>query len=313
MCDNIKISIIIPIYNAEKTIKRMLDSLQVQTMPDFEVIMVDDGSTDSSSVICDEYARKDSRFKVIHQINTGVALARKKGIEAACGEYSIHADADDWVEPTMLSELYNGACKANADIVICDYYDTSTKGIDSYHKIHLSSYSPLDVLYDITQGYCFGALWHKLLKLDLYKKYKVQFFAGINYSEDVLILAQILQHEEIKIAYLNSAYYHYIHNENSITHCVSLNTYHGLKMYLKKIAEILPSDNGRFDKFKITLPIASFQMGFMNYLVSDKESRKEYKRLRSIIWNNSNSLRWKLGYLMIEINLMFLAHKLIKF
>lgn len=81
MHDNIKISIIIPIYNAEKTIKRMLDSLRAQTMPDFEVIMVDDGSTDSSSVICDEYAKKDSRFKVIHQANTGVALARKKELK----------------------------------------------------------------------------------------------------------------------------------------------------------------------------------------------------------------------------------------
>lgn len=146
-----------------------------------------------------------------------------------------------------------------------------------------------------------------------YKKYNARFFAGINYSEDVLILAQILKHEEVKVAYLDKAYYHYIKNEDSITHYVSQKTYNGLKMYLQKIKEILPSDNGRFDAFKRTLPIAVFQMGFMNYLISDEEARKEYLRIRTIVWENSKSLRWKLGYLMIDLNMMTLAHKLIKF
>ena len=89
--NNIKISVILPIYNAEKTIKHMLDCLRVQTMPDFEVIMIDDGSTDSSSVICDEYAKKDSRFKAIHQLNAGVSAARQTGLENAQGGYIIHA------------------------------------------------------------------------------------------------------------------------------------------------------------------------------------------------------------------------------
>lgn len=307
------ISVIIPIFNAEKYLCRMLDSIQAQTFQNFEVIMVDDGSTDSSSVICDGYAKSDSRFKAIHQSNAGVAMARKKGIENACGEYSIHADADDWVEPTMLEDLYEKAKEEDADIVICDFFDTIDQGIDKYHKINLSSHNPLDVLYDITQGCCFGGLWHKLLKLELYRKYNASFYYGINYSEDVLILAQILRHKEVKISYLNSAYYHYVHNKNSITHYASQNTYNGLKLYLAKIAEILPSDKGRFDDFKKTLPIASFQMGFMNKLVSDKESRKEYKRLRSILWHDSKSLRWRLGYIMIELNIMSVARKLIKF
>lgn len=311
--NNIQISVIVPVYNAENTIRRLLDSLQAQTMSSFEVIMVDDGSTDNSATICDEYAHQDSRFRVIHQSNAGVAMARKKGIESAYGIYSIHADADDWVESTMLEELYAKAYETDADIVICDYYDTSFDGVDSYHKMHLSSYNPNDVLYDITQGYCFGGLWHKLLKTDLYKKYNARFYPGINYSEDVLILAQILRHKEVKISYLNSAYYHYIHNNSSITHLASLNTYNGLKMYLAKITEILPSDNGRFDQFKETLPIASFLMGFMNRLISDKEARKEYKRLRSILWRDSKSLQWRLGYAMIELNIMSLAHKLIRF
>lgn len=311
--NKVKVSVVVPVYNADKFIRRMLDSLLAQTIDDFEVIIVDDGSNDNSSVICDSYVVKDSRFKVIHQQNKGVAMARKAGMDVAQGEYSIHADADDWVEPTMLDELYHKAINADVDIVICDYYNTTVDGIDCYHKQHLTSDTPLDVLYDITQGRCFGALWHKLIRTSLYKKYNAQFFAGINYSEDVLILAQILKHEEVKITYLNKAYYHYIMNEDSLTHYATQKTYNGLKMYLEKIVEILPSDNGRFDAFKDTLPIAVFQMGFMNYLVSDEEARKEYLRIRSVVWNDAKSLRWKLGYLMIDLNIMTLAHKLIKF
>ena len=311
--NTMKVSVIVPVYNAEKFVRRMLDSLSAQTIDDFEVIIVDDGSNDNSPVICDDYAVKNTRFKVIHQQNAGVAMARKAGIDAAQGEYSIHADADDWVEPTMLDELYHKALNADVDIVICDYYDTTVDGVDCYHKQCLNGDTPLDILYDITQGRCFGALWHKLIRTNLYKKYNARFFAGINYSEDVLILAQILKHEEVKVAYLDKAYYHYIKNEASITRYASQKTYSGLKMYLQKIEEILPSDNGRFDAFKRTLPIAVFQMGFMNYLVSDKEARKEYLSIRSIVWGDSKSLRWKLGYLMIDLNIMSLAHKLIKF
>lgn len=309
----IKVSVIVPVYNAEKCVRRMLDSLSAQTIDNFEVIIVDDGSDDNSPVICADYAVNNSRFKVIHQQNKGVAMARKVGMDAAQGEYSIHADADDWVEPTMLDDLYNKAINADVDIVICDYYDTTVDGVDCYHKQRLTSDAPLDVLYDITQGKCFGALWHKLIRTNLYKKYNARFFAGINYSEDVLILAQILKHKEVKVAYLNKAYYHYIKNEDSLTHYATQKTYNGLKLYLEKIVEILPSDNGRFDAFKKTLPIAVFQMGLMNYLVSDKEARKEYLRIRSIVWGDAKSLRWKLGYLMIDLNIMTLAHKLIKF
>lgn len=156
--NTIKVSVIVPMCIMQRSLSdSMLDKLiGIKTMVDFEVIMVNDGSNDGSSVICDDYAVKDTRFKVIHQQNAGVAMARKAGIDVAQGEYSIHADADDWVEPTMLNELYHKAINAVADMVICDYYDTSVNGVDCYHRQRLTSDKPLDVLYDITQGRCFG-------------------------------------------------------------------------------------------------------------------------------------------------------------
>ena len=101
-----KISIISPVYNAERYIVKCLDSILVQTFQDWELILVDDGSSDKSGVICDEYAARDSRVIVIHKENGGVGAARQTGLDAVTGEYVIHADPDDWVEPTML----HGSC-----------------------------------------------------------------------------------------------------------------------------------------------------------------------------------------------------------
>ena len=112
------ISIIVPVYNAEDTIRNCLDSILAQTLFDFEVILIDDGSPDYCGRICDEYAKKDIRFKVIHKSNEGVSAARQVGIDNAQGEYTIHVDPDDRIEPSMLEELYAKAKETDADIVI---------------------------------------------------------------------------------------------------------------------------------------------------------------------------------------------------
>ena len=103
------ISIIVPVYNAAATIGRMLDSIKEQSMSDFEVLMINDGSTDESGNILDGYHKEDSRFKVIHKKNGGVASARQIGIEQAKGEYVIHADSDDWLDSTMWQVLNRSA------------------------------------------------------------------------------------------------------------------------------------------------------------------------------------------------------------
>ena len=117
----IPISVIVAIYNAQKTLPRLIDSLKAQTMTGFEVLLIDDGSTDASGSICDEVSESDDRFKVFHKPNEGIGATRQFGIEHAQGEYSIHADADDWVEPDYLEKLYNKAMETGADMVICDF------------------------------------------------------------------------------------------------------------------------------------------------------------------------------------------------
>ena len=102
------ISIIVAVYKAESCLRRCVDSLLAQTFQDYEILLVDDGSPDRSGEICDEYARKDNRVRVFHKENGGVASARQCGMNNARGEYVIHADPDDWVEPNMLGTIRKG-------------------------------------------------------------------------------------------------------------------------------------------------------------------------------------------------------------
>ena len=122
------ISIIVPVYKAEPYLHRCVDSLLAQTFTDFEVLLIDDGSPDRSGEICDDYARKDARVRVFHQENGGVSVARQRGLDEALGEYTIHADPDDWVEPDMLEALYRKAKEDDADMVICDFVNEYKTG-----------------------------------------------------------------------------------------------------------------------------------------------------------------------------------------
>lgn len=220
----IKISVIVAVYKAEAYLYRCVDSLLAQTFTDFEILLIDDGSPDRSGEICDEYARKDARIRVFHKANEGVGATRQFGIDHACGEYSIHADPDDWVEPTMLEELYRKAKETDADMVICDYYvDFPHK--TTYRKQEPTSLDSPQLMKDLFQR-LHAALWNKLIKSSCYQTREVHFIKGINYREDLLVNMQILKHET-KVAYLPRAFYHYdqILNSGSITRSITYEYY----------------------------------------------------------------------------------------
>ena len=119
MSNNLKVSVIIPVYNVEQYLNQCLDSVINQTLKDIEIICVDDGSTDNSFKMLEEYAQKDNRIKVIHQKNKGAAAARNEGLYIAQGKYLSFLDSDDFFEIDMLEQMYNCAEKYNTDIVVC--------------------------------------------------------------------------------------------------------------------------------------------------------------------------------------------------
>ena len=201
-----KISIIVPVYKAEKYLNRCVDSILAQTFTDWELLLIDDGSPDRSGEICDEYAKKDSRIRVIHKENGGVSSARQRGQDEACGEYTIHVDPDDWVESTMLEELYQKAKDDNADMVICDYY-TNESSLQNYIKQQPTKLDTNVVLYELFQQ-LHGSCCNKLVSRACYSG-KANFPKGINCCEDLIWCIQVLKCKP-KISYLGKAYYHYM-------------------------------------------------------------------------------------------------------
>ncbi len=203
------ISVIVPIYNMEKLIRKCLDSILAQTFHDYECLLIDDGSTDGSPAISDEYAANDSRFKAFHKPNGGLSDARNYGVKQAQGEYTIFFDPDDWVDEDCLKDLYAKAQETDADMVMCDlYYNDQYR--QKYCKQEPSSLNHLDVLKDLIIGKVYGFTVTKLIRHTLYKKYNLLYPVGMYGCEDQYTMCKLLKND-IKIAYLPKAYYHYMH------------------------------------------------------------------------------------------------------
>lgn len=208
-------SVIIPVYNAELTLRRCVESIVAQTLTNWELVLVNDGSTDGCGAICDEFAARDSRIRVIHKPNEGVAATRNLGIESARGRYSIQIDADDWVEPTMLEELCDAAESKGADMVLCDYYiDYAGRKPLRHIQQKPSEMTSSAVLADMLgagrlRPYC----WSRLVRHECYEKYGVVIPTDISHGEDFLLCLQLLRHAELKVAYVPKAFYHYVQAE----------------------------------------------------------------------------------------------------
>ena len=205
------ISIIVPVYKAEAYLHRCVDSLLAQTFTDFEVLLIDDGSPDRSGEICDDYAHKDARVRVFHQPNGGVSVARQRGLDEALGEYTIHADPDDRVEPDMLEELYRKAKEDDADMVICDYYYEVGR-TQSVIRQKETGHSARSVLKDIFRMNVSACFWNKLIRRQVYCVNDVRLLPKMNIGEDYYAVARLLT--KIKnVSFVHRPLYHYIKNE----------------------------------------------------------------------------------------------------
>lgn len=215
------ISVIVPVYKAENYIHKCVDSLLSQSFKDFEVILVDDGSPDNSGKICDEYALMDDRVNVIHKNNGGVSSARQCGLDNAIGDYIIHADPDDWVEPDMLEGLYSKALEDDSDMVICDYF--MNKGEEQiYVEQNMPVNDPESLIKGFLSGTIHGSCWNKLIKRICFIDNNITFPKEFNLCEDLYVNTLVASKIK-KIAYLPKAYYHYAIgiNSNSYTGNIS--------------------------------------------------------------------------------------------
>ncbi len=296
---NPKISIIVPIYKAESTLLRCLDSLKAQTFTDFEVLMVDDGSPDRCGEIIDEYAAKDSRFKAYHKPNGGVSSARQFGIDHACGEFTIHADPDDWVEPTMLEALYGKAKEEDADMVICDFFENTYKG-QKYIKQQPSALDHNTVLHDLFH-HLHGSCWNKLIKRDCYSKYNVSFPVGISFCEDKYVIAAILKNG-VKVSYLPCAFYHYIRDDKgSLSMRYTDRTYEE-NLHLRDLFDSLLGDTPLYEEVHLQHSYMILSKAFYG-----GKSYYSSARFKGVFGDYTKILKLKSNISTLEKSLLFLS------
>lgn len=211
-----EISIIVPVYNTEKHLKKCVDSILAQTFKDFELILVDDGSKDSGRNICDEYIKSDSRVRVIHKENGGVSSARNAGIDLAKGRYIGFVDSDDYIDKDMYETLINDIKQYDANISICRIYGHNSKNhkLLGYSGNEKMLFNGLTAMGLVLEGKILSAgPVDKLYKAEVFNN--IRYPQGKNY-EDAFITPEIIFKSE-RIIYNPAQKYHYIQRNGSIT------------------------------------------------------------------------------------------------
>ena len=239
----IDISIIVPIYNVEKYLRECIDGLLEQTFKNYELILINDGSTDDSANICNKYKKIDSRIKVIHQRNQGVSAARNAGLDSATGKYIYFCDADDYMSMDLLKENFESAEKYEANMVIFGYNSVENNSIIQTHNVANSAF--YEAKYDfrnhyieLHQNYLTYTLWNKLYKRDYIVENQINFDGELRIGEDAVFNYNL--YENIDRVYINSnCYYNYrMFRENSALNIESYDNYHMRVKEVTKLEEL---------------------------------------------------------------------------
>lgn len=229
-----KVSVVVPVYNSAKYLKECLDSIAGQSFLDWEAVLVDDGSSDESPSILDDYAARDARFKVIHKVNGGVSMARNDGLDAATGDYVLFVDSDDYLAPNALEVAYTTAQNENADVVITDHWNWKESGSELEHHFFAKEFvarTPEEIaavqrmlLYkgyspypSDSCSYMFSALWSKLIRRNLLVQNAIRFSPKLKLYEDGLFALQVFEYALV-VAYKHVPTYHYRILKNSLCH-----------------------------------------------------------------------------------------------
>lgn len=206
------ISVIIPVFNSEKTIKRCIESVLNQTYRNLEIIIIDDGSTDNSLSLCRNYAERDARIIVKSVKNGGPSSARNIGLGLAKGDYVAFCDADDWMRSDMMESLMHGLQDDNTQLAMC-YYGTETKS--KTKLIQLRSQEALEMC--IEDEHIGGFLWNKLFDLSIIKSNNLRLDETIFHCEDLLFVTEYIVHID-RAVLITEAYYCYEQDINSLSH-----------------------------------------------------------------------------------------------
>ena len=211
---NWKLSVIIPVYNAEKVISNCVQSILTQDYDNIDLLLINDGSTDQSGIICEQFAQQDPRIRVVHQKNQGVSAARNHGIQLAKGDFLFFIDADDQIEKNFFHSI--SPFLADNDMICWGSHNISPRGkhLGNYilPTMDTTKHTIADIIYTLIQTGIFGYVWSFCIKKDLIKQHHISFREDFTLHEDFLFSCDILMHVT-HICTLNKQLYHYIINE----------------------------------------------------------------------------------------------------
>ncbi|MDY2860671.1 MAG: glycosyltransferase family 2 protein [Candidatus Cryptobacteroides sp.] len=206
------VSVIVPVYKVEDYIRECIDSILAQTYSDFELILVDDGSPDNCGRICDDYAKRDNRIKVVHKVNGGISSARNAGLEVTKGEWIMHVDGDDWIEPDMIESLIQAAQVTGADLVFGDFMKYGP--FAGYFKLPTWSIDKRESMSNYI-AYMMTTIWGSIAKRSLYADHSLKSPEGISYCEDFHLIVRLC-HFAKKVVNVHRPFYHYRYRPTSI-------------------------------------------------------------------------------------------------
>lgn len=304
-----KVSIVVPVYNTEKYLKRCLDSIVEQTLEEIEIIIVDDGSKEACALLCDELSKTDARIKVIHKQNGGLGFARNTGLEAATGEYIGFVDSDDYINPAMYETLYNTAEKYDADIAVSGICfvggNTFSQANDYIEKPYFEKDTVFekDEINKLLLG-VIGALPNEpddsrygvsvcknIFKIDLIKDKNIRFLSEREIlSEDTLFMVDFIKASSCAVG-VSGAYYCYCRNDDSISKSYNSTRYERSIVFLNELEKRIENTVSK-EEYKIFLD--RLIQGFGRILCSQeivhaKQENIEYstlkKRLKEICTN----------------------------
>lgn len=300
-----KISIIMPVYNAEKFLNQSIESVLNQTYKKFELIIVDDGSKDSSGSICDEYAKKDQRIKVIHKRNGGSSTARNKALDIADGKYIMFIDADDFFEPNSCKVLYNEIEKRKADYVIGNYIHTNYEGekwenplfnpeIYDNFKLSITDYKKSFFVMN-------SVIWNKIIRRDFIEKNHLRFIKS-DIAEDAVFSIYCYTHSDNGY-FINDVIYNYRQNKknNSVSTSCTKQYFEKINYSYKLIFQSFKeTDNIGFYRFFYAriMPYLLCKIIDSNFL--DKESTKEV--IEMLAWFFEHKELYKVAVLNRRLN-----------
>lgn len=212
---NPEVSVIIPVFNTGSRLRQCMDSVLQQTFTNIECIVVDDCSSDESSVIAAEYCLRDCRVQLVrNESNMGCPLSRKAGFDRSVGNYILFIDSDDWIEAMMVEIMFCKAKELDADMIFCDYFETDGRGIRKYKKQFIENKTKNDLIKSMASydPCLICSLWNKLIKRDVLANVS---FPHENYGEDMYLSTQLVYYARI-FGYVDKPLYHYIYNVDSL-------------------------------------------------------------------------------------------------